>query len=372
MDGLTLIELIGVLAVLTILAAMLLPALIRQMDKLAADQESASLKSISEALQASISRRLYIPSDADWVTTVATELGSDISNISSNARKNRRVFLIDPAFQIGTNNTGLPYRQSDWVRTTVINGTAVLTGSRVMSGGAVIPPVNPRIMVLSSIGRELPAGVMSGIPSSPADFNVLWDWNDAGTSLPTNATWTAWGGRADELRVQRVNLSPLFVRLVLTTYASTANGRFSINWVGTNTVPTSTAGVEGFLIRNSILGLLAPPTDAVDSQQILIRDGSFVYNENVWRGSVLGGNIVAGLDVVNIVTKYLEAPANPIAGPLAQTNVVQKFAQYMQAYTNWANAGFSSELHDEAVTAQDEMMTAVDVTFRNTQEVRCP
>src|ERR1051326_1431853 len=50
----SLIELIGVLAVIAILAAALVPALIRQMDRIAGEQESAALKSFSDSLQQSI------------------------------------------------------------------------------------------------------------------------------------------------------------------------------------------------------------------------------------------------------------------------------------------------------------------------------
>ena len=52
----SLIELVGVLAVIAVLAAVLAPALIRQMDRIAGDQESAALKSFGDALQASILR----------------------------------------------------------------------------------------------------------------------------------------------------------------------------------------------------------------------------------------------------------------------------------------------------------------------------
>src|SRR6266699_331360 len=82
----SLIELIGVLAVIAILATALVPALIRQMDRIAGEQESAALKSLSDALQSSIMRLTpahptsrYIPSDTDWASTVATELGVDIA-----------------------------------------------------------------------------------------------------------------------------------------------------------------------------------------------------------------------------------------------------------------------------------------------------
>src|SRR5262245_52872169 len=125
--GVTLIELIGVLTVLAIFACALVPVLIRQMDKIAGDQESASLKSISEALQQSILRNRYIPNDANWVSTVATELGVNASNVATNGRKQPRFFLIDPALQVGTNGAGLPYAQTNWVSGSILlSATAVI------------------------------------------------------------------------------------------------------------------------------------------------------------------------------------------------------------------------------------------------------
>src|SRR5437879_4180674 len=118
--AMTLIELIGVLAVLAILAAFLVPALIRQADKIAGDQESASLKSFSDALQSSIERNRYIPSDTDWATNVAKELGVDVTTVTNSPRKQPRFFLIDPALQIGTNFSGLPYGQTNWPSGSVV------------------------------------------------------------------------------------------------------------------------------------------------------------------------------------------------------------------------------------------------------------
>src|SRR5439155_9058443 len=82
----SLIELVGVLTVVAILAAALVPALIRQMDRIAGEQESAALKSFGDALQQSIMRNRYIPSGSDWATNIATELGVDIANITANSR----------------------------------------------------------------------------------------------------------------------------------------------------------------------------------------------------------------------------------------------------------------------------------------------
>src|SRR5437667_2856534 len=61
----SLIEMIGVLAVIAILATALAPSFVRPMDKTAGDQDSAALKSFGDALQQSIMRNRYTPSDAD-------------------------------------------------------------------------------------------------------------------------------------------------------------------------------------------------------------------------------------------------------------------------------------------------------------------
>src|SRR5882672_7418118 len=99
----TLIEVIGVLAVIGLLAAALVPALIRQMDRIAGDQESAALKACGDALQQSVIRNRYVPGAADWATNIAVELGENISNVMTNGRKQPRFFLIDPMWQIGSN-----------------------------------------------------------------------------------------------------------------------------------------------------------------------------------------------------------------------------------------------------------------------------
>src|SRR5436190_11233665 len=140
----SLIELVGVLAVISILAAILAQALLRQVDKIAGDQEAAALKSFGDALQQSILRNRYIPTYTNWSSTVASELGVDVAAVTNSPRKQPRFFLIDANLSIA--GAGLPYRQTN-------------TGS-----------VNPaasswRVLILSSIGRALPAGIVSGVPS---------------------------------------------------------------------------------------------------------------------------------------------------------------------------------------------------------------
>ena len=364
----TLIELIGVLAVIAILAAILVPSLVRKMDVLAGQQESAILKSYSDALQQSIMRNRYIPAHTNWVSVVATELGMDVAKVTTNTRNQPRIFLIDPLLQVGVNGGGFPYTQN--------NAGSVVTNS----SGAIIAPVNARVVILSSVGPALPVGVVSGIPSTN-DFNAVWDWNDAGSVLPASSTWTGWAGTADDLKVQRVNLSPLFLRLVLLTYASPSGSRYSIdstNWATATVVTTNTAGNEGYFIKNSVLALHNDPSrgSTLDSQQILIRGNSFVYNESVWRGSLTGISPAGGLDIGTVVDKFLKAPTNPSAPANQQPAVVQTMMDFMDAYEAWAkgadgiyNTGDdfppgNGGLRGAAITKQGLMMTAVQNLYQ--------
>ena len=91
-------------------------------------------------------RNRYIPNDADWAAAVATELGVDTAAVTTNPRRQPRLFLIDPNLSIA--DAGLPYTQT--------------------SPGSVSQPVSPRVIILSSVGTPLPAGVVSGTASPDA------------------------------------------------------------------------------------------------------------------------------------------------------------------------------------------------------------
>ncbi len=218
------------------------------------------------------------------------------------------------------------------------------------------------------IGRALPTNIVSGVASS-TNFNAIWDWNDASSVLPaTSFAWTGWPN-SDDLKVQRVNLSPLFVHLLLTTYSSAGSPRYSIDstsWSTALVITNNLTIVDSYFIQDSAV-VLYKHTGDTDSQQILIRDSSFVYDQNVWRGSILGGFFLAGLDVASVVDQYLSAPSNNRAqnGTNQQSIVVQAMKTYMDRYGDWALAGFPHGNNPEPPTytaaknAQVAMLTAV-------------
>jgi type II secretory pathway pseudopilin PulG len=339
----TLVEVIGVLAVLAIFAAVLLPALIRETDKVVADKETANLQAFGNALQQNIMRNGYISGAADWLTNVATELGMFVSDVAANTRNQPRFFLIDPGLQVGTNGYGiLPYTQSP-------------AGSP--------PPASTRVMILSSLGVAFPAGMKNGVLATPGDFSNIW--NTADGVVPSGVTaLSGWKGTGDDLKIQRVNLSPLFIHLVLTSYASTNASYYSINGTLNPTALTSANWLDRYFLQNSVLGLYSASTAALDSQQILTSDSSFVYYQNAWRGTLTASgagsstNLAMGFDFTSIVNGFLAAPASP-GGP-AQQLVVGDFIAYLNAYTAWAGSNFTdSGLYNAAMAAYNTMNTDV-------------
>src|SRR5205823_7231886 len=99
-----------------------------------------------------------------------------------------------------------------------------------------------------------------------------------------------------------------------------------------------------YFIQGSVLtlGSRQNSTDVLDSQQVMIRDDSFVFNGDVWRGSITGGSFLGGLDIAGVVEKFLSAPGNPKAenGLNQQSVVVSNMMAFMDTYNTWAGTGF--------------------------------
>src|SRR5438034_896640 len=99
--GFSLIEMIGVITVLALLALALTPILIKQFDRIAGEKEAATLKSLAQALRQGITTQKFIPNESGWSTMTASNSGLSDTLVRINDRKVARVFLIDPNFQIG-------------------------------------------------------------------------------------------------------------------------------------------------------------------------------------------------------------------------------------------------------------------------------
>jgi hypothetical protein len=219
-------------------------------------------------------------------------------------------------------------------------------------------------MIVSSIGRTLPGGFASGVASAANFTNI---WNAADGSVPLAPIFSGWPGTGDDLRIQRVDLSPLFVQLQLTkAVSSRCCPRYSIdnnNWATARSVSDTLADWPGYFIQNSMLYLYNHGSE-LDSLQILIRNNAFIYDQNTWRGSIGGEGFLGGLDIASMVDRYLAAYPNVNAqnGTNQQAVVVQKMIDFMDKYDAWSAAGFppaSSSSYSELQSAQVAMRNAV-------------
>lgn len=351
-EALSLIELIGVLAVTAVVAVLVISASLRYLDGVARDQESSRLKALGEALRGSILRLSYIPTGSNWVAVVAIQSGLSQGEVSLNSRLKPRILLMDPSGWLSTN---LPYTQSH--------------------AGTPNFPAQARMILLSSLGTPLPGGIVTGLAPTAAAFDAVWNWSDGTNQPPENALWSGWTG-APDLVVQRVNLSPLFVKLALTTYTSGTNGQYVVGNSALQAAPFYT-GFAAWFLKGTVLKLYTgAPASAFDGTQILESDTSYVFEGGRWRDSVQG-RVVTGIgDVSGVVAAFLAATANTnAANPYTnyqQILVVQSMINYLSNYSAWAAQNFPSGALQNHLknTVQPNLMTAVrglyaDVTGPN-------
>jgi type II secretory pathway pseudopilin PulG len=315
----TLIEMIGALTVVALLAVLTFAFTVRHLDQIAADREAAALTTLGGALERYVARTRCIPGLAgnDWATNLALEAGLDIGAVTNTPRNCRRVYWADPAGWLSTN---LPYVQT-------IQSATNLTS----------PPGNVRIMLISTIAGSLPTP--GGMLSDAAKFTALWS-EDA---LPSE-----WGGfaRPDDVKVERINLSQQFVRLVLSTYNSYTNGQYVIDDGPTNRAGYG-EGVSGFFLRGTTLRLHSGwPSNTLEHTHILNQDTSFVFENAVWKSSLTGGRTANAGSGLGIVAAFLAARPNINAEnySLAFSNqqqvlIVDAFIQYMSNYNRWEAQG---------------------------------
>src|ERR1017187_9741650 len=93
--GFTLLELVGVLAVMAILAAVMVPVAVKRLDNSAWSTETASLSPMAGALKLYILRNNAIPDESRWATNIGSQLGLASSSITNTPRNYSRAYLID-------------------------------------------------------------------------------------------------------------------------------------------------------------------------------------------------------------------------------------------------------------------------------------
>lgn len=249
------IELIGVLAVIVILAALAAPGVIRQMDEAARAKEVSDLNAISNAIVLQVLTNKSIPSLANLPQSAAAWARVPLNEVTNNRRRYGRTFLLDASGFFGTYGNG--YTQT-WA-------------------GAASPPTNARIIVLGTIATRLP--VASGA------FNPIWD--TPADTVPSTWTPATWPGKGEDLLIQRIDLAPLFHRLVLVNRDPSKAGQYSIEPdMSVTNLPAGMTRSSYFLDGTDVT--LMYPSGEPQERILLTRDKSYAFDGSRWTDDFYG------------------------------------------------------------------------------------
>lgn len=343
--GFNMIEMVVVLTIMAILSLAVVPPLVRTMDRQARVSEQQSLQKLRSAAEQYIQRTFTVPVATNLFKSAGSDLGWNTVMVYTNARQNVRAFISDPAFRVGTTSSStIPYTQPT-------------AGS--------LQPVSPRFVIVSSLGPGLPTNIVSGAVLSTTLFNELWTTGDS----IKPSSWTSWTGQPDDLIIERVDLTQFFLELKLSCAdpASSIVPYYRIN--GTDvTFASRSSTPTGWFIRGTELLLPELSGDwGSASREILRKSASFTWDNSVWRAQGLPGVPIRALtpnDYAAVSAAFQGTASNPEATPNTSTTnpstVGTKIEAYMNAYTAWANAGFSysGTKYTALVSARTAMVTA--------------
>ena len=233
--GFTLLELIGVMAVIAILAAAVLPGAIDLIRTQRAVKEGAVLPEIAEALKRGMLREQVFPvyendaskstegNDAYWWNLAARHGGGSANEvryplgIRPGSATTRKLYFAETSW----GNDSFDGDLGNGTSFNYITGNGPAKSSETATDGWVYPkdPTELRLLLISTTNPDLP------LPDTLSEgrFRNYWDdWAVDSDGNPAVGRWsryglssTIWDGRAAELNVQRIDLRDWLCTVVI-------------------------------------------------------------------------------------------------------------------------------------------------------------
>ena len=317
--GITLVEVIGVLAILTILAALLVPAVLRQMRHAEQEAEARTMTAIATALEEVVLGQKVLPGTGDWVDWVAPELDRPAQDLATTRSGCARRLVYHPSSAI---QPGAPAR------------------TQTASGFQNLSPGFDRILVVSTLRNAFPDGLDL---SSPATFESLW--NTEPHQRP--AGWTAAAlPDPDDLHIARLDLSTLMHRVVINNEASSGlPARISLEENGTIlSIPMSSppAPWERSFIHGTGLNLhvteeLATP---IGSRELINEDRTLYCNDAGWGLCSGTGPSDWSIWIAMLCQDFSSADFPTAKNGQRPSAALDELYRALWAYMDWAGAGF--------------------------------
>ncbi|MFK8066679.1 MAG: type II secretion system protein [Gammaproteobacteria bacterium] len=246
--GFTLIEMIGVMAIIAILASTLAPSIIKDIDRAVGEGEQENLQTLSHDLEIYIRENKAIPSASDWVNAVSSVSTHPVNKISQNKRFFNRGYYVDPRFFTNSDSNFSTYTQTS---------------------GLTSVPNSPRIMIVSNLNSNAPAA-----PTTSTAFNAIWD-QTSGVSLL----------EGENIKIERVNLKGLFHRVLLTNDHTSSQPGYMLESGSTNSIALATtapADTTIYLLSDTKVSLVdAPFTSGVLTKKFITDQAkNFAYQND--------------------------------------------------------------------------------------------
>ena len=319
--GFTLIEFVGVLSVLAILACLILPVVARRVDYAVWTAEAANLSAITNALVQQAVINKSVPCATNWAQSAANWMALPVAQILTNTRGNARAYLIDTNGWLGS-----PDALNGYTQTT--NGTAYAV-------------TNARVLIVSSIGKAL--SLSNGVLDATGFANI---WNTNPGQKPAGLTWP---GSGQDLVIQRLTFTPFFNRLILINHFPDGSAKFTLDTnVNAVSVPATNWGWDRNYLTGTSLGLSS--NTVLQAKLILYTDSSYVYESGNWLAGISNGSIgtntsfssPGGNSFSTAALNFERSTANPATPNLfgltaSQQSLVSEMSNLMQIYTTWAN-----------------------------------
>ncbi|MFT5467005.1 MAG: prepilin-type N-terminal cleavage/methylation domain-containing protein [Verrucomicrobiales bacterium] len=328
-SGFTLVELVGVMAILAILASIAVPQIVKQIDRARLEEEREELTVLGEALQRQVISSRTIP-DESWSTAIASDLAITLEQVETTSARFERIYLTDPEMQIGTGPAVLPYTQA--------------------ADGSSARPENVRVMLVSSHGLALP-DLRAKIAANPDAFGDLWDTPEA--VVP--AGWPSeWAGEGDRLLIYRIDLSHLFCRLIINSLTASSPPVFSID--DGDPYVVSADHWSSYYFKETAIGFYN--NAQLEARDLLMEDRSYVYEGGLWRGRLREGK-GSESGFAQALDAFLSSRLSGNSPPgVTQQVVVDAYHHFILTYATWAQAEFpdvTSHEFQAMVQARDEL-----------------
>lgn len=326
--ALTLVEMIGVLAILATLTVILTAASLAAYRRLARDTEQNTLLRLAETLRHSVSADLLIPGPTNFAAQIARYGSLAPADILTNAQGNPRLLLVDPAITNG--GWDLPFSQT----------------ANPLAGAGNGQLQNVRLLLVSSVGKPFTNGLPlpPGGKVSASAFSNLWFTQHG--SLPHGFTWS---GDPHDLCIQRIHLLDLFHPVAFNHADSEGphtNGTLRLPGMPAFAPPSGAPNPSVLWLLQGTSITLSNAADGSRLSEIIRDPTSFTYEKGFWLRGAQGLSSpstrlsrISGADFERAVDAFLAASTNSPGNNPGSATAAAAAVNAISNYVLWGTQG---------------------------------